>query len=169
MKPGLLSILTVAAALSAAPVASQGEISRGIDIVQSQRVASALETGVAACFALPEAYLADCVGKAFRQAVRQIGNNADYWEAEVALTRVSRNTERMVLALKDESADRLRHEGNRLRAVTQIAGAMAFVRQSVEDAATDMARLSQREQQMFEPISDVLASVSRRLAGGGPS
>ena len=169
MKLRLFAVLFGAAVIHAAPLAGEGGLSRGIDIEQSQKVAIALEQGVAACLDVPLAYRPDCTGYAFRQATRQIDNNADYWEADVALTRVVRKTERLVLSMKDNSAERLRHDGFRLRAVTSPVGAMAFVRETVVEAAGQMETLSPYEKRLFAPIFAALDRVARQLSGDGPS
>lgn len=164
MKSFLFALLFGAVVLHGAPLAGQGWLSRGIEIEQSQKVADTLERGVSACFALPLAYRPDCTGYAFRDAAKQIGNNADYWEADVALTRVVRKTERMVQSMKDDQAERVRHDGYRLRAVTSPTGAMAFVRQTVQDATAQMETLSPHEKRLFAPIFLALEAVSRQLA-----
>jgi hypothetical protein len=169
MKLRLFTVLLGAAIIQAAPLAGEGWFSRGLDIEQSQKGAIELEQGVSACLDVPLAYRPDCTGYAFRKATRQLENNADYWEADVVLTRVVRKTERLVQAMKDDKAERLRHDGFRLRAVTSPVGAMAFVRETVVEAAGQMETLSPYEKRLFAPIFAALKTASRRLAGDASS
>ncbi len=156
---GLVGVLTT-------PAPAQGWLSQGITLEQSQRVADTLDDGVAACLQVPITYQPDCVGQVFRDAARQLANNADYWEAEVALTRVSRNAAMLVRSMKDEDADRLRHDGNRLRAVTSPAGGVQYLGDLVTEAAGTVRSLSAYEVRLFAPIAEALNDIASRLSTG---
>jgi hypothetical protein len=154
-------VLAAALALVAPGVQAQGDAG-ALNASTTNRVVGTIADVFAACTRVPQTYLPDCVGKALQSGASKISNNPAYWEAHVALTRLSRGLESAVRANRDDNAGRERAAGHRLNAV--VPGALAAIARETERdiarAQDDFSRLTSREQTVFAPLLDLI--VNRR-------
>lgn len=159
MRRGILT-----AAVACLSILAAGELSArdgdlmGLDPVQSARIAQDLGDDLRDCGAVAPIYGPDCLRAAARAAARKLANNAAYWEVEVALTRINRRLDQWVRAAADEAADRLSHDGTRLRAVRPgtLPEGRAYMRALLDDAVANLRGASPGERPFFEPIAQVL-------------
>ncbi|WP_353339115.1 hypothetical protein [Pelagimonas sp. KU-00592-HH] len=156
---GLIGIVCLVV-LCLGSVAARAQDSGGVGLSQSQtlKVVSILKEGFETCSKVAPAYKVDCFQQSYRAGAKVLSHNAGYWEAEVALTRVSRNLYQFVRANTDTSVGRLREGGFRMKAVTQEAMPQArkVFRQNVARAETLLRDVSPSEAKYFAPIADVI-------------
>lgn len=158
-RTALIWAATLAAALGpfSALNAQEGD-GMGLSEGQTNRVVQLLESGFDTCSKVEVLYRADCFQQVYRSGAKVLSNNAGYWEAEVALTRVGRNLYSFVRANTDSSADRIRSGGFRLKAITQesLPQAVDIYRKNVALAGQVLRSGSPAEQKYFEPIADLV-------------
>lgn len=140
--------------------AAQAQDSGGIGLTNSQtfQVVGILREGFETCAKVPSRYQVDCFQQTYRSGAKVLSHNAGYWEAEVALTRVSRNLYQFVRANTDTSAGRLREGGFRMKAVTEemMPQARKVFRQNVARAELLLRDVSPGEAVFFQPIADLV-------------
>lgn len=146
-----------------APAVSQGSDGAGLSPSQTARVVSILDTGFSSCLKAPPVNRMDCFSQVYRNASKLLANNASYWEAEVALTRVGRNLYTFVRANTDSKAGRIRHEGFRMKAVVETAmpEAEKLYETNVARAVVLLRSGAEAEQAYFGPIADVVAEYPK--------
>lgn len=164
---GALRAAVTALLLSAAPAGAQGYDGAGLAPAQTERLLGALREGLQLCARAEPIFRTDCLSGAFRTAARKVGNNAAYWEADVALTRISRRLAALQRAAPDPAGRRVRLEGERLSAIDPRAlpEASAMLRAQIARARDDLARASAAEAAHFAPISDLLGRFVGLLDG----
>lgn len=128
------------------------------DEATTRRVIDTVSAVFEACIGIEPVYLPDCLGKGLQSGAAKISNNPAYWEAYVAMTRLSRGLNRTVRANRDESASRLRAGGVRLDAVKPeaLAALAAETKDALERAKVDLQRLSANEVEAFKPLRELL-------------
>lgn len=128
------------------------------DAATTNRVIESVASIFQGCEGVEAIYLPDCVGKALQRGASKISNNPAYWEAHVALTRLSRGLTRSVRANRDEDANRLRAGGVRLDAVlaSELPALSAETERAIGRAIEDLERLSASEVEAFAPLRDLL-------------
>ncbi|MBU2944196.1 hypothetical protein Q4525_12260 [Shimia thalassica] len=153
------------ALFAAAPALSQGADGAGLSPSQTARVVSILDTGFTSCASAAPVYRLDCFSQVYRNGSKLLANNASYWEAEVALTRVGRNLYTFVRANTDAKAGRIRLEGFRLKAVSE-----AKMPEAEKLYATNIARAivllsggGEAEETFFGPIADEVAKYPKLI------
>jgi hypothetical protein len=156
-----VGLLCAVALLSApAPVSAQGRDSV-FDAATTARVIDSVASVFAGCRDIPDVYRPDCLGKALQSGASKISNNPAYWEAYVALTRLSRGLTEAVRENRDDRADRLRAGGVRLDAVNPAAlpALAAETRAAIARASEDLQRLSASEVEAFAPLRELLLNA----------
>lgn len=128
------------------------------DAATTNRVIESVAVVFQGCEGVDPVYLPDCVGKALQSGASKISNNPAYWEAHVALTRLSRGLTRSVRANRDQDASRLRAGGVRLDAVlaSELPALSAETEGAIGRAIDDLDRLSASEVEAFAPLRDLL-------------
>jgi hypothetical protein len=140
-------------------VSAQGR-DGAFDQTTTNRVISSVAKVFEGCAGADTVYLPDCLGKALQSGASKISNNPAYWEAHVALTRLSRGLSRSVRANRDEEASRLRAGGVRLDAVlpTALPALAAETEVALSAAIEDLQHLSASEVTAFAPLRELLTS-----------
>ncbi|WP_299351841.1 hypothetical protein [uncultured Shimia sp.] len=151
------AVFAALAAFGGAGNAQDGD-GMGLSDTQTNRVLSQMAPGLETCAGVEIAYRPDCFQQVYRSGARLLSNNAGYWEAEVALTRVGRNLYNFVRANGDSSADRIREGGFRLKAVTasSLPEAGALYRDNAAKAEDILRSGSAAETKYFEPIAELV-------------
>lgn len=129
--------------------------------VQVQRAVSIFEEGAKNCKKAPEVYQVDCFQQIFGKTSRIFSKASAYWEAEVALMRVSRNLYSFVRSNTDPELDRKKINSARIKPVTGsslIEAQLLFV-SSVDKATAALRGGSAYEQRYFEPIANAVEGV----------
>lgn len=154
------------AALVAAsgPLNAQGD-GMGLSVAQTDRVINLMAPGMEACAEVDVVYRPDCFQHVYRNAARQLGSNAAYWEAEVALTRVGRNLYNFVRASTDTKEKKIKVAGFRLKPVTKasVADAGRIYQDNVSKAESILRGGSSAEQKFFGPIADLVAKYAKAI------
>ncbi|MEQ9695082.1 hypothetical protein [Shimia sp. SDUM112013] len=147
------------AAFAAQPALAQGADGSGLSHDQTNRVVTILDTGFRTCLKVEPVYRIDCFSQVYRNGSKLLANNASYWEAEVALTRVGRNLYSFQRANTDSSKGRVRTDGYRLKAVTpaSMPEAEALYATNVSRAEELLRSGNKAEQTFFGPIADEVA------------
>jgi len=155
-----LAVVFGSAALSAQ--AEQGDM--GFSDSQTERAVSTLKTGLDGCMEAPPQFRVDCFQQAYVGTVRVIANASAYWEAEVAMTRISRALYGFIRANTDKSLGKERYHF-RVRAVTEAAmpEAQAIYAQSVDQAVAIMRGGSASEVKYFAPLAEVVEASRDKL------
>jgi hypothetical protein len=158
MKGWIGKVSVVALCLGSFAARAQDGGGVGLSQTQTAKVVSILEEGFETCSKVVAEYKVDCLQQSYRAGAKVLSHNAGYWEAEVALPRVSRILYQFVRANTDTSAGRLREGGFRMKAVTQEAMPQArkVFRQNVARAETLLRDVSPSEAKYFTPIADVI-------------
>ena len=130
----------------------------GLSRAQTHRVVEVLKVGFNTCASVDVLYRADCFQQVYAGGAKLLSNNAGYWEAEVALARVGRHLYNFVRANNDPSADRIRKDGMRMKAITPEAlpAAVEIYRTNVERAESLLRSGSEFEAKYFGPIADLV-------------
>src|SRR6056297_4090040 len=109
-------LCVLALLLTPAPASAQGREGM-FDAATTNRVIDTVASVFAGCRDIPDVYRPDCLGKALQSGAAKISNNPAYWEAYVALSRLSRYLTQAVRENRDDDMGRLRAGGTRLDAV----------------------------------------------------
>ncbi|MCP4820688.1 MAG: hypothetical protein GY883_15970 [Shimia sp.] len=143
-------------------VAEQGDM--GFSSSQTERAVSTLKTGLDGCMEAPPIYRVDCFQQAYVGTVRVIANASAYWEAEVAMTRISRNLYSFIRANTDKSLGKERYNF-RVRAISEAAlpEAQALYAQSVDQAVAIMRGGNASEMKYFQPLAETVAGSRDKL------
>ncbi len=155
-------VLVCAVALLVAPAPASAQGREGMfDAATTNRVIDTVASVFAGCRDIPDVYRPDCLGKALQNGARKISNNPAYWEAYVALTRLSRGLTRSVRENRDDELGRLRAAGMRLDAVRpEVLPALAAeTRAAIARANEDLQRLSASEVTAFAPLRELLLNA----------
>lgn len=158
MRKTYAAVLVLVSCVAAGTVSAQGAEGLGLSPSQTARVVGVMDEGFQSCVTAPVLYQSDCFSQVYRSGSKILGSNAGYWEAEVALTRVSRNTTAFVRANTDKSAGRIRVGAFKVKAIQ--ADALNEAKMSYAQDATRAAKLltsgSATESKYFKPISDLV-------------
>lgn len=146
-------------------VTAQDGDGMGLSDTQTTRVTEIMGPGLKTCSQVEVVYRPDCFQQVYRAAARQLGSNAGYWEAEVALTRVGRNLYNFVRANTDRKASKIKAGGFRLKAVTEASiGEAGKIYQDNVSKAEDILRSgSSAEQRYFKPIADLVGKYDKAI------
>lgn len=157
----LTLILAIASASSPA-LAEQGDM--GFSNSQTDRTLSTLQAGLDGCMEAPPVFRVDCFQQAYVGTIRVISNASAYWEAEVAMTRISRNLYSFIRANTDKDLGKERYYF-RVRAITEAAlpEAQALYAQSVDQAVAVMRGGNTSEVKYFKPLADAVEASRDNL------
>ena len=150
-------LLAVIVALWAPQVMAEAGIG-GLSVAQTNRTVVGLERSLAICAEVTPAYQMDCHAQSFRNAVVRLRNNPAYWEAEVAIHRISRNLRLFARHHSDPDAGRLKKASMRMRAVlkNKIAEGQNMQRMEMEKAIQSMSDVSTQEARHFSLMINVI-------------
>ena len=137
----------------------------GLSSAQTTQVTEFMAPALKLCAEADVVYRPDCFHQVYRAAARQLGSNAGYWEAEVALTRVGRNLYNFVRTNTDKKASKIRVDGFRVKAVTtsSLADAGRIYQDNVTQAEKILRSGSAAEKKYFEPIADLVGKYSKAI------
>ncbi|PSL18153.1 hypothetical protein [Shimia abyssi] len=164
MRTTILSIVTgLGFAFAATFAVAQDD--QGLSKVQIDRAVQSFDSGAQVCANADAVYRLDCFQQVFSRTARVFGRASAYWEADVALTRVSRNLFSFVRANTHEALGRQKMNGSRVKPITEasVPEATALYRTNVDRAAADLVSGSKYEADFFRPISDVILKYSDAL------
>lgn len=160
-----LKKLTLALGLGLAGIAAQAEQGdMGFSDSQTERAVSTLRAGLDGCMEAPPVFRVDCFQQAYVGTVRVIANASAYWEAEVAMTRISRNLYSFVRANTDRSLGKERYYF-RVRGISESAlpEAQALYAQSVDQAVAILRGGNSSEVRYFKPLADAVEATRDSL------
>lgn len=142
-------------------VPGMAEDDSSLSEVQVQRAVSVFEDGAANCRKAPMNYRVDCFQQVFGKTSRIFNKASAYWEAEVALTRVSRNLFSFVRANTDKSLGREKINGARIKPVTEasLPKAKQLYVASVDKAVAVLRGGNAYENRYFEPMAVAVEGV----------
>lgn len=160
---GLIFAAMLASASS--PAYAEGPADRGLNDSKTRQVVHLLEEDFAACSDVALSYLPDCYRRAFGNASALLTDNAAYWEAEIALSGLSRSFGSFVRAHENPDQPRIGGFGSRLRGVRadDMVRAMTLVKQEIGAAEADLRRGTPAEIRYFAPIADLLGEALKSL------
>ena len=161
----LLGAAAVALITTSGSLNAQDGDGMGLSDTQTTRVTEIMAPGLKACAGVEVVYRPDCFQQVYRTAARQLGSNAGYWEAEVALTRVGRNLYNFVRANTDKKASKIKAGGFRLKAVTEasLPEAGRIYQDNVAKAEDILRSGSAAEKRYFEPIADLVGKYDTAI------
>ncbi|MEP5009975.1 hypothetical protein, partial [Roseobacter sp.] len=133
--------------------------------IQVQRAVKIFSEGARACDAAPKVYRVDCYQVVFGKTARIFGKASAYWEAEVALTRVSRSLFTFVRGHTDKNLGKEKINGSRIKAVTEasLPEAQTLYVAAVDKAAGVLRGGTAVENRYFEPMADAVEAVRDKL------
>ncbi|WP_127114940.1 hypothetical protein [Shimia sediminis] len=163
-KKSLHGAALVALIATSSSVIAQGD-GMGLSDAQTSQVTEIMGPGLDACSKVDVVYRPDCFQQVYRNASRQLGSNAGYWEAEVALTRVGRNLYNFVRSNTDRNGDKIKAGGFRLKPVTaeSLPEAGQIYQDNVAKAEQILRGGSSAEQRYFKPIADLVSKYATAI------